>query len=116
MKYSKYLDNFDEISNDHWAKKYITIYLDKSDSFATYEYYLDGTNVSNQSKLIVKNGQTIKLKYTINGNDTHTLIDGDGIWFGEDDKISTEEIKVKFEMDGKTLTRKDFNILLKGEA
>ena len=116
MKYSKYVDNFDKISNDHWAKKYITIYLDRSDPFATYEYYLDGTNVTNQSKLIVKKGQTIKLKYTINGNDTHTLIDGDGVLMLEDDKVSTEEIKAKFEMDGKTLTRKDFNILLKGEA
>lgn len=109
MKYSDYLEDLSEIIAEHPAEKYLTITLDKSDSFATYTYKLDGQEKS--GTITVKKGQELSLYYKITNSD-YQLAEGAGGFLGIGKSYTevTKEIEITSEMDGKTITKDDFGI------
>lgn len=109
-KYSKYLDEIDSILDDIEVHKYITVSLDKSDSYATYEYRLDRDTVSGQIR--VKEGQKLELTYTIT-DETYELTEAQGgILFGLGSSTSeaTKSIEITRGMDGTRITKEAFGI------
>lgn len=114
MEYSDYEEDIDSIVESHSVGKYYKITLDESDSFATYTYELDGKKVA--GTVYAKENQELELDYKIN-DEVHELAEEKGGFFGlgASVKEETEEIKITPSLDGKTITRKDFNIRLKGE-
>lgn len=110
MKYSDYKENIEDILASHSAKKYYSITLDESDSFATYTYKLDGKTVS--GKIKVKEGQKLELTYEITDSQ-HKLKEADGgfiFGWGSSYTKATESLDISASMDGKTVTRLDFGM------
>lgn len=109
MKYSSYKEDIEDILTNHSAEKFININLDKSDSFATYTYKLDGKEVS--GKIRAKDGQKLELIYEITDSD-HKLKEAYGGLFGwgSSYKKASGKITVTSSFEGKTVEKKDFGI------
>ena len=116
MKYSDYLKNVSDIIIQHPAAKYYSITLGTADSFAAYSYKLDGKAVS--GTITVKEGQKLSLTYEITDS-SHKLEEGAGgvplVGWGKSYTKVTKELTITPDMDGKTITRDDFGIKVKGE-
>lgn len=116
MKYSDYLKNISDIITQHPAAKYYSVTLGTADSFATYSYKLEGKAVS--GKIAVKEGQKLSLTYEITDS-SHKLEEGAGgvplVGWGKSYAKVTKELAITPDIDGKTITRDDFGIKLKGE-
>lgn len=109
MKYSDYLNDIQDIVSSHTAKKYITLTLDASDGFADYQYRLAGEKVS--GTVNAKEDQKLELTYKITDSAYKLSEKSGGVFgFGASDTEVTASITVKADMDGKTITKKDFNI------
>ena len=109
MKYADFVKDFSNTLAKYSAAKYYSIVLDDSDSFAKYTYSLDGNTV--KGRVNVKEGQKLKLSYEIT-DDKHRLKEATGgfLIFGKSDKKAEKTISISSEMDGKTITKADFNI------
>lgn len=110
MKYSDYKDDIGDIIANHPATKYYTITLDKSDTYATYKYELDGNEVSGTIK--AKEGQKLELTYEITDS-THKLKNPDGgfvFGWGESYTKANETISITSALDNKTITKLNFGI------
>lgn len=92
----------------------MVITLDCSDAYASYTYKLNGKVVS--GKISAKAEQKLELDYKIT-DDTHELSEKRGgfLGIGSSLKEQTEKIAISSDMDGKTISRKDFGITVKGE-
>ena len=116
MKYSDYLKKVSDIITQHPAAKYYSITLGTADSFAAYSYKLDGKAVS--GTITVKEGQKLSLTYEITDS-SHKLEEGAGgvplVGWGKSYTKVTKELTITPDMDGKTITRNDFGIKVKGE-
>ncbi len=115
MKYSKYLKDISGLIDKYFAEKICTVKLDTSDSFAKYVYKYDGEVVA--GTVNVKAGKEITLEYEIT-DDGYKLSEGSGgvLGIGKSYKKVTKTITVTADMDGKTITKADFDIEVeKGE-
>lgn len=115
MKYSKYLKDISRLIDKYYAEKICTVKLDTSDSFAKYVYKYDGEVVT--GTVNVRAGKEITLEYEII-EDGYKLSEGSGGMFGigKSYKKATKTITITTDMDGKTITKADFNIEVeKGE-
>ena len=109
MKYSDYPKKITSIINGHPTEKCYSITLDRSDSFASYAYELDGTKVS--GTVYAREGQTLELTYIITDPGYQlTKAYGGFIGIGASRTEAKAEIKITSEMDGKTITKADFGI------
>ena len=111
MKFSDYQKNINTIISNHAIGQYYMVTLDKSDSYATYTYKLDGDVVSGM--IYVRAGQKLELTYEITDG-KHKLTESRGglplVGWGSSDTKATESITITAEMDGTTITRSDFGI------
>ncbi|MBP3804021.1 MAG: hypothetical protein J6I76_09005 [Oribacterium sp.] len=109
MKYSDYIKNIDGIISNHPASKYYVITLDKSDTFATYVYKLDGKEVS--GTINAKDGQKLELTYEITDGQ-HKLKQAAGgfIGIGASYTKASKTIKISSDLDGTTVTKLTFGI------
>lgn len=106
MKYKEYVADIDKIIKEHPVKKFIYVTLDDSDNYGTCTYTVNGKAVSGTAKL--HEGEKVKLEYTL--TDDRYQIDRKGI--GSKSK-KTDTIEISEDLDGKTITRENFNIQIK---
>ena len=111
MKYSEFKKEIDNIIEKHPISKYCVISLDASDKYATYVYKLDGEIVS--GKINAKEGQKLELTYEITDS-SYQLAQASGglpiVGWGASDTKANKSIEITSEMDGKTITKADFDI------
>ena len=104
LKYSDYKNDYQEIISNHVPVKYYVITVDESDNFASYQYTLDGKIA--KGSVYAKEGQKLKLKYTITDG-VHTLAEPAGgfvFGWGASNTEQTEELEITSAYDGKTIT------------
>lgn len=107
MRYKEYISDIEKIVEEHPVKKLISVTLDTSDDYGDCVYTVDGKEVS--GTVTLREGQKVKLEYTM--TDSNYQIDS-GL-FGS--KSKTETIDVSEDFEGRTLSREDFNIQIKGK-
>ena len=111
MKYSDYMKNKSSIIEEHIPAKYSSITLDSSDQFASYTYKLDGKDVT--GSVLAKEGQKLSLTYEITDS-KYKLTEGAGglplVGWGKSYTKVTKELIVTSDMDGTTITKKNFGI------
>ena len=110
MKFSDYQKNVNNIITTHPAFPYYVVTLDKSDSYAKYTYKLDGKVVT--GTINAKEGQKLELTYEIINPEYKLSKAAGGVVFGIGSSTSkvTETIKIDASMQGKTITKRDYNI------
>jgi len=110
MKFSEYLKNADNILQSHPAEPYYIITLDTTDPFARYTYKLDGKEVS--GTIYSKVGQKLELSYEIRESGYQLEKASGGFLFGlgASKTKAVETIVIDSTMQGKTITKSDFNI------
>ena len=111
MKYSEFKKEINDIIEKHPISKYCVISLDASDKYAAYVYKLDGEIVS--GKINAKEGQKLELTYEITDS-SYQLAQASGglpiVGWGASDTKANKSIEITSEMDGKTITKADFDI------
>ena len=109
MKYAKYIDDMDKIIKDHPIMKYIQITLDIEDEYGDCEFIYNRESVKGTIK--VKQNDVIKLNYSLTDPD-YSIDKREGVISVIDGVLHknnmTISIKVTDEMDGKTISRKDY--------
>lgn len=114
MKYADYLKNGEGIVSDHPIKKFVIVTLDKSDGFAKYTYQIGDDEVS--GNIQVHENQKIKLTYDLTGSEYRLAKKSGGfLGIGSSDVKTTKELELTSAYDGKTITKDDFGILIKGQ-
>ena len=110
MKFSDYQEDIGSIISNHKAEKYVAVTLDKSDPYAAYTYELDGKEVT--GTINAKAGQKLKLTYEITDSAYKLAKKSGGTIFnlGASETKATKTITITEEMDGKTITKADFQI------
>lgn len=109
MKISKYLEDMQNIVDEHPIEKLYQINLTEADSYGICTYKLDGEDVS--GIVPAKEGQKLTLEYEIT-SEGYVIEGAKGIVFGigKDDQKKSETIVVSASMDGETVDRNTFNI------
>lgn len=115
MKYSDFVKKIGGIIEKHPALKIYSVTLDKSDTYAKYIYKLDGKEVS--GTISVRDDQKLELTYEIVGDGYKLESKAGGfLGIGASDKKVTKSITISASVDGKTITKSDFEIkTVKGE-
>ena len=122
IKFSKLEQDIGSILNEHQAIHFLSLTLVFSDEAGTYTYKLDGKTVSEAELHDVRIGQTLKVEFTANSgyNITHSWFGAEAYaWartgLGGNDTIS-ESIKITADMDGTTINRETFGIVVEREG
>ena len=114
MTYAEYRSRIDNIVQKHTVGKYFTIKLDRSDKYAKYTYKLAGKVVPEDVDSIeAREGQKLELTYKITDSTYRLVKDQGGIPFigvGASDTEMSATIQITPEMDGRTLSKADFQI------
>lgn len=110
MKYSEYVSDINGIIEKHPIKKILEITLDKSDSYASYKYKLEGTEVSD-TVIEAREGQELAIEYEIISSGYKLDKSYGGfLKIGASNKKAQSSIKITPDMDGKTIKKEDFGI------
>lgn len=122
MKYSEYVEDISDIVADYPVKKYIKVTLNTTDAYGTRVFKVDGKEKSGQ--VVFKDSQKLTLEYSISDDNYQIAYDTSG-WTGWTNNLKSKthaEVKINdvvediIELDGKTISRKDYlNIKKKGE-
>ena len=122
IKFSKLEQDIASILNEHQAIHFLSLTLVFSDEAGTYTYKLDGKQVTATELHNVRIGQTLKVEFTANSgyNITHSWFGAEAFaWartgLGGNDTIS-ESIDITADMDGMTVNRETFGIVVEREG
>ena len=122
IKYSQLEKEILSILEDHPDRHFISLNLVFADEMGSFTYKLDGKAVTNTSLVNVRVGQTLKVEYKANKgySITHSWIGANAVsdaWtkIGGSDSISSS-IKVTEELNGKTIDRETFGIIVEKEG
>lgn len=122
IKFSNLEKHILSILEEHPSIHFISLNLVFSDEAGSYTYKLDGKAVSGTPLLNVRIGQTLKVEFKANSGYTitHSWFGANAIsnawtWAGGTDSIS-ESIKITAEMDGKSVDRETFGIIVEKEG
>jgi len=118
IKFSKLESDISTILKDHPAIHFITLNLVFADEAGSFTYKLDGKEVSSSPLFKVRVGQTLKVEYRADSGYmiTHSWFGANAFydaftWAGGTDSIS-ESIKITADMDGATINRETFGIVV----
>ena len=122
IKFSKLEQDIASILNEHQAIHFLSLTLVFSDEAGTYTYKLDGKQVTAAELHDVRIGQCLKVEFTANSgyNITHSWFGAEAFaWartgLGGNDTIS-ESIDITADMDGITVNRETFGIVVEREG
>lgn len=118
IKFSSLEQEIHKILDDHPAIHFITLELTFTDDSGDFTYKLDGKAVTASPLLNVRVGQTLKVEYKARAGFaiTHSWFGANAFynaytWAGGTDSIS-ESIEVTPDMDGSTIDRETFGIVV----
>ncbi|MBR6208319.1 MAG: hypothetical protein IKQ69_04910 [Oscillospiraceae bacterium] len=122
IKFSRLEQDIGSILNEHKAIHFLSLTLVFSDEAGTYTYKLDGKQVTEAELHDVRIGQTLKVEFTANSgyNITHSWFGAEAVaWartgLGGNDTIS-ESVDITADMDGMTVNRETFGIVVEREG
>ena len=122
VKFSKLEEDILDILDEHQSIKFISLNLTFSDEAGTYNYKLDGKNVTESPLLNVRIGQKLEVDYKANDGYSITygwpwqkIVSDASNLAGREDSIK-KTIEVSAEMDGKTVDRETFGIIVEKEG
>lgn len=117
-KFSKLETEILSIMKEHPSIHFITLNLVFADESGSFTYKLDGKEVTTSPLVNVRRGQKLTVEYTADSGYkiTHSWIGSTAFysawtWAGGSDSIS-EEIKISADMDGTTISRETFGIVV----
>lgn len=122
IKFSKLEQDIGKILSEHKAIHFLSLTFVFSDEAGTYTYKLDGKPVTDTELHNVRIDQTLKVEFTANSgyNITHSWFGAEAVswaWtgLGGNDSISGS-IKITADMDGTTVNRETFGIVVEREG
>lgn len=111
MRFSQYQSDIQTILEEHPVKQYYHVTLDSDDAYGTCIYQTNGENVT--GTISVRDGQILTLKYEITA--PGYIIEGAGgfpfgLW--KNDQEQTADITLTENMNGQTINRETFGIVV----